>query len=256
MNQFPQVKAVVFDLDGTVYQGDHLVPGILEAMAALRGQGLAIYFCTNNSSLTRPALAQKLTALGIETAVSSVFSAGYGAASYLKGAGIERVSLLGTRGLRDELGAAGLEVSEDLDRGQALVVGIDPQISYARMTAFAPLRGRDFPIVACNRDRWFPGGDGKLQPGCGIMVDLVEALLGRGIDLVAGKPNTLLLEMLALQTGLGRDELLVVGDSPESDVALAQAFGSSWVLYDPCGSHRRQGNRISSMTELPRLFHS
>lgn len=256
MNRFPKVKAVVFDLDGTVYQGDSLVPGVVEAMGALRRRGLAIYFCTNNSSMTRLALAQKLTGLGIETAGCSVFSAGYGAASYLKGAGIERVSLLGTRGLKDELGAAGLEVSEDLDQGQALVVGIDPQISYAKMTAFASLRGRDFPIVACNRDRWFPGSNGKSKPGCGIMVDLVEALLGKRVDLVAGKPNTLLLEMLSLQTGLDRDELLVVGDSLDSDVALAQAFGSSWVLYDPCGSHSCQGNRISSMTELPRLFHS
>jgi len=192
--------------------------------------------------------------LGIEATSDSIFSAAYAAAHYLADAGIKKVSLLGTPGLKMEICTAGLTVVDELDKGQALVVGLDPSISYSSMSLFAALHGKDIPIIACNRDRWFPGNNGHLKPGCGIMVDLVEALLGRNVDLVVGKPNTLLLEMLSRQSGLNKNELLIIGDSVESDVALAEAFGSLWVLYDPHGYKNGQDNSIAAMIDLPGLM--
>jgi HAD superfamily hydrolase (TIGR01450 family) len=253
-NQFSKIRAIVFDLDGTVYEGKNLVDGVFEAINSLGHQGFEIYFCTNNSTRTRQEIANKLIHLGIETTSDSVFSAGYAAAHYLASAGIKQVSLLGTPSLKNELCAAGLTVVDELNKGQALVVGLDPTINYSSMSLFATLHGKDMPVIACNRDRWFPGNNRDLKPGCGIMVDLVEALLGRCVDLVVGKPNTLLLEMLSRQSGLDKDELLIIGDSLKSDVALAEAFGSSWVLYAPRGCGDSQDNSIATMTDLPGMI--
>lgn len=250
-NRFCKIRAIVFDLDGTVYEGDNLVNGVFEAINNLRHQGFAIYFCTNNSTRTRKEIAEKLIRLGIETTSSSIYSAAYAAACYLANSNIERVSLFGTAGLRDELISAGLTVVDELDKGQALVVGLDPTICYSGMASFATLLDKNVPVIVCNRDRWFPGDKGELKPGCGIMAALVEALLGRNIDLVAGKPNTLLLEMLSRQSGLNKDELLIVGDSLENDIALADAFGSPWLLYAPHGCQKGQENSFTTMRELP-----
>ncbi len=253
-NQFTKIKAIVFDLDGTVYEGENLVDGALEAINSLRHQGFQIYFCTNNSTRTRQEIANKLNHLGIVTTSDSIFSAGYAAAYYLAKAGIKQISLLGTLGLRNELSAAGLTIVDELDKGQAIVVGLDPDINYARMSLFSTLLGKNMPVIACNRDRWFPGNNGELKPGCGIMVDLVEALMGRSVDLLAGKPNTLLLEMLSRQTGLNKNELMIVGDSFESDVALAKAFGSLWVLYAPHGCKNSCQNSVTTMNDLPEML--
>ena len=253
-DQFSKIRAIVFDLDGTVYEGENLVDGVLEAINSLVHQGFEIYFCTNNSTRTRQEFANKLIHLGIETTSDSIFSAGYAAAHYLANAGIKQVSLLGTPGLKNELCAAGLTIVDELDKGQTLVVGLDPTISYSSMTSFAVLLGKNMPVIACNRDRWIPGNNGELKPGCGIMVELVEALLGRKVDFVAGKPNTLLLEMLSRQSGFNKDELLIIGDSLESDVALAKAFGSPWVLYAPRGCENSQDNSITTMTDLPGMI--
>ena len=254
MNKFSKIRAIVFDLDGTVYKGENLVDGVFEAINSLSHHGYEIYFCTNNSTRTRQEIVRRLIHLGIETTIGSIFSAGYAAACYLANAGIKQVSLLGTPGLKNELCAAGLTVVDELDKGQALVVGLDPTINYSIMTLFATLHGKNMPIIACNRDRWYPGNNGELKPGCGIMVDLVEALLGRRVDFVAGKPNTLLLEMLSRQSGFNKDELLIIGDSLESDVALAQAFGSRWVFYAPRGCGSIQDNSIASMMDLPGMI--
>jgi len=254
VNQFSKIKAIVFDLDGTVYEGENLVDGALEAINSLCHHGFQIYFCTNNSTRTRQEITNKLNDLGMVTTSDSIFSAGYAAAYYLANTGIKQISLLGTLGLRNELSAAGLTVVDELDKGQAIVVGLDPDINYSIMSLFSALLGKNIPVIACNRDRWFPGNNGELKPGCGIMVDLVESLLGRSVDLVAGKPNTLLLEMLTFQTGFNKDELLIVGDSFESDVALAKAFGSPWVLYAPHGCKNGCHNSVTTMNDLPGML--
>lgn len=250
-NPLGKIRAVVFDLDGTVYEGDDLVNGVLEAIETLQCQGYKIYYCTNNSTRSREDIAGKLLRLGIVTTKGSIYSAAYAAAHYLSNSDIERVSLLGTSGLRDELGAAGLTVVDGLDSGQALVVGLDPSIDYSKMASLATLLNKNMPVIACNRDKWFPGDKGVLKPGCGIMIALVEELLGRKVTLVAGKPNTLLLEILSQQSGFSKDELLIVGDSLESDIALAEAFGSPWILYAPHGKALGQRNSIATMNELP-----
>ena len=141
-NRFSKIRAIVFDLDGTVYKGENLVDGVFEAINSLSHHGYEIYFCTNNSTRTRQEIVRRLIHLGIETTIDSIFSAGYAAACYLANAGIKQVSLLGTPGLKNELCAAGLTVVDELDKGQARVVGLDPTINYSIMTLFATLHGK------------------------------------------------------------------------------------------------------------------
>jgi len=57
VNKFSKIRALVFDLDGTVYEGDSLVDGVLETINRMRHQGFSIYFCTNNSTRTRQEVA-------------------------------------------------------------------------------------------------------------------------------------------------------------------------------------------------------
>ena len=56
--------------------------------------------------------------------------------------------------------------------------------------------------------------------------------------------------MLSRQSGFNKDELLIIGDSLESDGALAEAFGSPWVLYALRGCENRQDNSITTMIDL------
>lgn len=253
-SRYSCIKSIVFDLDGTVYEGEKLVNGALDSITSLRQHGFGVYFCTNNSTRTRQEIADKLVRLGIETTSTLVFSAGYAAAHYLVNKGFTQVSLLGMPGLKTELIAAGLTVMDRIEQGQALVVGLDQTMTYATMSKFATLLDKNVPVIACNRDRWFPGDNSELMPGCGIMADLVEALLGRGIDFVAGKPNTLLLELLSKQAGIGKDEILVVGDSLDSDIAVAKAYGSQAILYNPRGAADVYESSIVSMHDLTEMI--
>ena len=57
----------IFDLDGTVYLGDALLPTARETVLELRSRGARTVFLSNNPAHTRSDYAQKLTRLGLPT---------------------------------------------------------------------------------------------------------------------------------------------------------------------------------------------
>ena len=57
----------VFDLDGTVYLGNALLPGAGEVIAAIRARGCRTVFLSNNPTRDPQMYADKLGKLGIAT---------------------------------------------------------------------------------------------------------------------------------------------------------------------------------------------
>lgn len=230
--QLMLVRAVALDLDGVVYRGSRALPGADTAIGLLRRLGSKVHFVTNNSGEKRAEVAAKLTQMGIIAAEEEVLTSGFAAAiqtNHLAGNGKCRAFVLGSEGLKSELRACGLEIVSNVP-SDFVVVGLDTGLSYERLCmAFdALLSGAIF--IACNLDAVFPSEGGKLFLGCGPAVAALELASGRKPDLVVGKPNTLMLEMLSEQAGVQPHEILVVGDSPESDIAMANRYGSPSAL--------------------------
>ncbi|HEV2871102.1 MAG TPA: HAD family hydrolase, partial [Actinomycetota bacterium] len=65
-------RAYLFDLDGTVYLGDQLLPGARRLIEGLRARGLAVRFLSNNPTKDPEQYAAKLTGLGLPTPVTEV----------------------------------------------------------------------------------------------------------------------------------------------------------------------------------------
>jgi ribonucleotide monophosphatase NagD (HAD superfamily) len=67
----------LFDLDGTVYRGEALIPGADDAIAALRATGRRVAFLSNKPIQTREDYARKLTRLGIPTPMDDVINSSW-----------------------------------------------------------------------------------------------------------------------------------------------------------------------------------
>src|SRR5680860_1719381 len=59
-----EIRLVALDLDGVVYRGRTLLPGVEKALSAVRDRGLELRFVTNNSTLHRSAVAARLVSYG------------------------------------------------------------------------------------------------------------------------------------------------------------------------------------------------
>jgi len=225
-----RISAVAFDLDGVVYEGNQCMAGAADTVAGLRRRGLRVFFVTNNSGKTRDEIAQKLRGMDIPADREEIFSSGYAAAELVRRMGNKtRTMVIGTSGLERIMEEEGRNLTRTLPC-DCLVVGIDNKFSYEKICLGmeAVLGGAAF--IACNRDANFPVENGRLMPGAGAMVAAVEAACRRKPHYVAGKPNTLLLEMVSQRSGLKPAEILMVGDGTDSDIVMANRFGSPSIL--------------------------
>src|SRR5437762_9317627 len=73
----------LFDLDGTVYRGDALIPGADETIATLRAAGRRVAFLSNKPLETRADYARKLTKLGVPTGADEVINSSFVLARHL-----------------------------------------------------------------------------------------------------------------------------------------------------------------------------
>ena len=250
---FSTVKAVLFDLDGTLYYGDKAADGAVDTVRAMRERGLRVFFLTNNSTRMREQICRKLNGMDIPCSCDEVFTSGYTAALYAKKERLPNVYIFGSADLKREFEQCGVNVADEAS-AENLVIGYDPNFSYDGLTAALNVALKSRMMISCNSERRFPGNNARLMPGCGAMVASIEHCSGRKSDYIIGKPNTLMIDMLCEIYGYSSDELLVVGDTYESDILMANRKGVQSVLissaiYDDCVS-------ISRLGELENLFMS
>jgi arabinose operon protein AraL len=219
----------LFDLDGTVYLGDRLLPGAAAAIAALRDDGRRVGFLTNKPLQTRADYAAKLTRLGIATAPDDVITSSLVLARHLAkldpGAPL---FVIGEPPLLAELRRHGFEVRADA-RVRWVVVAFDRTFDYAKLDIALQASRAGARLIATNPDRTCPTEDGEI-PDCAGMTAAVEAVTGRTVEAVVGKPSPLMLEVALASLGLGARECVIVGDRIETDIVMGKRLGVATVL--------------------------
>ncbi|VVC04958.1 Haloacid dehalogenase-like hydrolase [Candidatus Burarchaeum australiense] len=242
-------KGYVMDLDGVIYRGKRLLPGAREFIALLRARSRKIIFLSNASFGSRAAIAAKLRALGVACSDGEVINSGYVAAQYVKRRfGKCPVFLVGEKGLKDELRAAGVQVRK---KGAcAVVAGFDSKITYEKIADALDLLLAGVPFIASNSDATYPV-ENRLLPGAGMIVGALEGCSGRKA-LVLGKPNPLMVRACLSSMKLKPHEVAVVGDRLETDILMANEVGAYSILVLTGVSSRKHAQAARGMMK-PKL---
>lgn len=226
--RLPQ-RGWLFDLDGTVYLGDALIPGADAVIAALRRDGRRVAFLSNKPLQTRADYAEKLTRLGIPAAAEDVINSSLVLARHLAtldpGA---PVFVIGEPPLLAELAAHGFEVRHDA-RVRWVVIAFDRTFDYAKLnTALQAVRG-GARLIATNPDRTCPTPEGEI-PDCAGMTAAVEAVTGQSVEIVVGKPFPIILDVALRALGVAAADCVMVGDRLETDILMGKRHGLTTVL--------------------------
>ncbi|MBW7884349.1 MAG: HAD-IIA family hydrolase [Caldilineaceae bacterium] len=231
-----RVDGFVFDLDGTVYLGEAALPGSVEGICALRERGKKVLFVSNKPLEQRQVYAAKLTRLGIPATADDVITSAYVLGHHLARTQPQlRYYVVGEESLRQELREHGLTVLGELD-GQdpmavldsdgidAVVVAFDRTLDYRKLnTAYQALRlGARF--YATNGDKTCPMPGGAI-PDAGATIAALETITGRRLELLAGKPSSLIMEVALQRLGLPAERCMMVGDRLETDIFMGQQAG-------------------------------
>ena len=259
------VKVFLIDMDGVVKRGKAVIPGAREAVSTIRRRGARVFFVTNNSARTRASLMHELRDLGITVELDQVLTSSYCAATHLHSLNIGTVYVVGEPGLKDELKEAGLNLIDESNPGcDAVVVGIDRDFTYRKMDAARRFIVNGAVYVATNTDATFPTERGE-QPGAGAVVAGISVSSGRQ-PVIVGKPNDMMMRLALQGTKCSPKECAVVGDRPETDVAMARRGGCIAVLVltgvasspelDRYPSEFRPDVILPSLAEVARSYRS
>jgi HAD superfamily hydrolase (TIGR01450 family) len=226
-----QYAGYAFDLDGTVYLGDELLPGAAETIDRIRRAGGAVAFATNKPLETAADYAAKLTRLGVPAVPADVVTALDSLLAYLTerhpGA---RLLTIAEPLVRATLAAAGWPVVLDPAAAEVVVVSFDRTFTYAKLNAaYRAVRHHGAAIVATNPDPYCPTPDGGL-PDCAAMLAALEACTGARAEAVLGKPSPTMARALLDRLGTDPADTAMVGDRLTTDVAMGQAAGMTGVL--------------------------
>jgi NagD protein len=222
--------AYIFDLDGTVYLGDSLLPTAGEAIAKIRALGKRTVFLSNNPTHFRADQAAKLTALGLPTPLEDVINSSVVMVNFLqRNFPKARLFVMGEEPLKTELRTAGFELTEDPARIDVVIASFDRTFVYHKLqVAFDAIRaGARF--FATNGDRYCPVPGGG-QPDAAAIIAAVEACTNTKIEAIVGKPSHHMAEAILSLLNLPPERCVMTGDRLETDVLMGLDAGMSAAL--------------------------
>ena len=253
------ISLVAFDLDGTIYNGNQIISGAMETIAFFKKLGKDVCFFTNNSNYTRTQIHTKLRNFSIELSNQDVYCCSYAIQIFLKEKGIKNIHIIGSKTLIEEISHSNVNIKNDVDIEDidVLLIGMDLEFNYSKLAkAYEVLqKNKNCKIVVCNMDYSFPVENGLRKPGCGAIVSSILSVSEREIYFMIGKPNTYILDIIGKEKNTSLDNILVIGDSLESDIQMAQNANAQSILID--NSENNYLNNIitvDSINQIPKIF--
>ncbi|TQR20368.1 HAD-IIA family hydrolase [Psychrobacillus vulpis] len=226
------MKGFIFDLDGTIYVDNEIIPGVPDAIKSLKERGDKVVFLTNKSIASRKDYVEKLNNLDIHVELNEIINSNYITAHYLKSVmkPDDAVYVIGEAPLFEELSDENIKLADISANASHVVLGWDRNFTYDKLNdAFQAWRN-GAKIIATNPDRTCPVREGEI-PDCGAMIGAIEGATGEPVNLITGKPSSMMAEyVLEKVLGMQASDCYMVGDRLETDIKMANEAGIQSVL--------------------------
>jgi NagD protein len=208
-------KGFIIDMDGVIYHGNKLLPGVKEFVNWLQLEGKNFLFLTNSSERTQKELQEKLSRLGIEVDQSHFYTSALATAAFLasqkpKGSAY----IIGEAGLINALYNVGYTMNNV--NPDYVIIGESRSYSFDRIELAVNLVIRGAKLIGTNPDVTGPIENG-ITPATKALVAPIELSTGRSAYYV-GKPNPLMMRIALRMLQCTNEETIIIGDRMDTDI--------------------------------------
>ena len=225
--------AYVFDMDGTIYLGDHLLPGAKRMIEELRARDIPVRFLSNNPTKDPEQYADKLARLGLPTDVADIANTVVTTTRWLQEHHPDAVLFpISEEPLKKALVRAGFRLSEDPEEIDIVIASYDRGFDYRKLQiAFDAIwfHKRAF-LIQTNPDRFCPFPGGRGEPDCAAMTAAIEACTGTTCRVSLGKPSPIMLHEAMAGLDVDLADAVMVGDRLQTDIQMALDTGMASAL--------------------------
>ncbi|MDR1237421.1 MAG: HAD-IIA family hydrolase [Propionibacteriaceae bacterium] len=225
--------AYVFDMDGTVYLGDELLPTVARTLGRIREKGIPVRFLSNNPTKTPRQYLEKLTRLGLPAEESEIVNTLVSTTGWLQRHRPDAVVFpIGEPPLVRALSEAGIELSDDPAKIDIVLASYDRSFEYRKLqTAFDALwYHKRAVLMSTNPDKYCPFPGGRGEPDCASIVAAIEACTGVKCERTFGKPSALMVQVIMDSLGVSAADAVMVGDRLMTDIAMGRLAGMDAAL--------------------------
>ncbi len=205
----------IIDMDGVIYHGNRLLPGVTEFVTWLEQSGKKYLFLTNSPERTPRELHEKLKRLGIDVGEDHFYTSALATASFLANQKPNGSAfIIGDAGLIHAMYSVGYTVNNV--NPDYVVVGDTHGYNFEKIELAVNLVIRGAKLIGTNPDISGPVEDG-ITPSTKALIAPIEIAAGKKAYYV-GKPNPLMMRIALKRLGVKREEAIVIGDRMDTDV--------------------------------------
>lgn len=220
---FSTIRGVILDMDGVLWRGAEILPGVPEFISFLNARGIPYVLATNNSQKPASAYVERLNGIGVMLPESRILTSGIVTANYIASRYPQGtpIYVVGGDGLKTLLAAYGFVT--DPDRAQVVIGGLDTALTYEKIKIAGRriMAGAEF--LGTNSDASLPTADG-FDPGAGATLAAIGTF-SKSSPRTFGKPHAAMFEDALRLLGTLPEETLMIGDRLDTDILGAKRIG-------------------------------
>ncbi|MCU0405480.1 MAG: HAD-IIA family hydrolase [Ignavibacteriaceae bacterium] len=232
----------IFDLDGTIYRGEHLIPRADEVINHLKIIGKKIVFVSNKTTGTAKNYYYLLKNWGLNVAEDEIINSTIVVTNYLKrNFNSDKFFAIGEDSFIDEIEKSGLKFSTNTDEVKIVLVTLDRTLNYQKLEIAARALENGAKFFAANIDDTCPVDNGEVIDA-GSTISALEKRTHRKLELHFGKPSEFMFNEIKRRLQFIPEKTLLIGDRLETDITMGNRFGidtalvSTGVKYFPNGT--------------------
>jgi len=205
----------IIDMDGVIYHGNKLLPGVTEFLSWMENSGKKYLFLTNASERTPKELHEKLKRLGISVEEDHFYTSALATASFLASQKPNGSAyIIGDAGLIHALYSVGYTINNV--NPDYVVVGDTHGYNFEKIEMAVNLVLNGARLIGTNPDVSGPVETG-ITPSTKALIAPIEIAAGKKAYFV-GKPNPLMMRIALKKLGVKREEAIVIGDRMDTDI--------------------------------------
>jgi len=229
-NYLKKYNSFIFDLDGTIYRGENLIPGADETVNKLKASGKKLIFVSNKTTGTVNDYYKMLTGWGLKINENEIINSTVVIKNYLKeNFPGTKFFAIAEESFINELKNAGLEYSDQPEEVEILIVTLDRTLNYEKLETAAHALDNGAKFFAANIDDTCPVDSGEVLDA-GSTISALEKRTHRKLELHFGKPSEFMFNEILSRLNADPAKTLFIGDRLETDIAMGNRFGIDTAL--------------------------
>ena len=256
-----KVKAVLLDIEGTLYSNGTWLPNAIEVIQWLIANNILFRFVTNKTTIPRKSIGQIFHQDELDIPDALIIKPAYSANKWFQDKSTERgvFALVHPEIIVD---LANINIVNHSDVDYVIVGNMDDRWTIEGLNMALRALENGAILTSLEMNKYWLAQDG-LRLLAGPFVKALEYASGSKCEIVFGKPSSLLFHAILDELNLHPSNVLMVGDDLEADIIGARALDMQALLvktgsFSESRSHidwkQAEISAVENIAELPQFI--